>query len=167
MKINVIQREFEENGFRQRSYKISDCKWCCEGIKKLPNIDLYYEVAENTNNPIDEYGVAMDMGIMMLKEETTYDPWEPGLDYTNEYFYKLNYCPVCGEKIDIEIIDSIDVSKELNELNEQRNIICKKRRRTDSIKKKAEYQKEESRLDKLISSYYQTDSLFAGFMKDE
>lgn len=161
MKIQVIQREFNDSGYCQKSYKVCDCKCCCDGIKKLPNIDFYFEYAENTGNPIEEEGVSLDLGIMMQRDVTTYDPWEPNdLGYTQEFFYKLNYCPICGEKIEVEIVDNIDVSEEIKQLREKHAKLTEKFRTTDSIKKKTEYSLEIQRTNKEIDSYYQTDHIF-------
>lgn len=153
MKIQVIQREF--NG--TKSYKICDCKYCCEGIKKLPNIDFEFEDTENTDNPIeDKYEYGQDLGVMLRNEITSYS-W--GDEFTEEYYYKLNYCPICGEKIEIEIVDNIDVSGEYERLTKERDEVNNKCRKTDSKKKEQEYLHRRQELDREIESLYWTDSL--------
>lgn len=160
MKIQVLQREFESDGYYQKSYKICDCQYCCEKIKSIPNIDFYFEYAENTDNPIGEDGVNLDLGVMLQHDVTTYDPWERyDLGYTQEFFYKLDYCPICGEKIEVEIVDNVDVTKEFELLAKERQEVHRKWMKTDSIKKQTEYLNRRQELDREIDSFYQTDRL--------
>ena len=157
MKIQVIQREFESHGSINKSYKICDCKYCCDGIKRLPNINFYFKEANNTDNPIeDDYGYGQDLGVM-LEEVTEYHDW--GDTFTEEYYYKLNYCPICGEKIEVEIVDNVEVTNEYERLSKERDEVHKKWIKTDSIKKKNELQSKRQELDREIESFYWTDSL--------
>lgn len=157
MKIQVVQREFNGN----KSYKICDCKYCCEGIKHLPNVDFHYEITENTDNPIeDECEYGFDLGVMLEHDVTYHEPWDyDDYGYTQEYFYKLDYCPCCGEKIEVEIVDNVDVTQEYERLSKERDEIHKKCCRTDSKKKEAEYLKRRHELDRLIEAFYHTDTL--------
>ena len=111
MKIQVIKRSFSTEYDTVISYKIVDVKYCCDEIKHLPNIDFYYHETENTNG-IGEETYSCDLGIMLVNSVTYHDQWYDSCDYTEDYYYKLNYCPVCGEKIEVEVIDSIDLTKE-------------------------------------------------------
>jgi hypothetical protein len=161
MKIQVIQREFKSHGSYDRSYKICNCEYCCEGIKQIPNIDFYFEVAENTDNPIeDEYGYGFDLGVMLQHSVTYHDPWDyDDYGYEQEYYYKLNCCPICGEKIEVEIVDNIDITTEFESLQKERDEVHKKWTKTDSIKKKNEYEKRRHELDRKMESFYHTDLL--------
>ncbi len=153
MKIQVIQREFNDT----KSYKICDCKYCCDGIKKLPGINFYFEETNNTDNPIeDNYGYGLDLGVM-LEKVSEYHDW--GDTFTEKYYYKLNYCPICGEKIEIEIVDNIDVTKEYEELSKERDEIHKKYMKTDSKKKSRELELQRRELDRKINDFYYTDNL--------
>lgn len=162
MKIKVIQREFSIDGISNKAYRICDCEYCCEGIKQLPNINFHFESTENTDNPIEgEYEEDRDLGIMLQNDITTYDPWEhDDLGYTDSYFYKFNYCPICGEKIEVEIVDNVDVSNEVEDLTREYKVIGDKIKKTDSIKKRTAYYMERHNIDKKINSYYVTDTLF-------
>lgn len=161
MKINVIQREFNNT----KSYKICDCKYCCDGIKKLPCIDFYFENTRNSDNLIeDNYGYGKSLGVM-LKNEVEYSDW--GDSFIEEYFYKLNYCPICGEKIEVDIVDNIDVTSEYERLSKERDEVHKKWTKTDSIKKKSELQSKRQRLDQEIEEFYWTDSLPDRWLDDE
>lgn len=161
MKIQVIQREFESHGSVDKSYKICSCEYCCEGIKHLPNVDFHFEVAENTDNPIeDDYGYGYDLGVMLEHSVTYHDSW--GYDdygYEQEYYYKFNHCPICGEKIEVEIVDNVDVTNEYKSLEKERDEVHKKWSKTDSIKRQNEYLKRRQELDREIGSFYHTDTL--------
>ena len=161
MKIQVIQREFKSHGSYSKSYKICNCEYCCEGIKHLPNIDFYFKVAENTDNPIeDDYGYGQDLGIMLQHSVTYHDPWDyDDYGYTEDYYYKLNYCPICGKKIEVDIVDNVDVTTEYEVLQKERDEVNKKYMKTNSIKKQSEYLKRRQELDREIDNFYHTDSL--------
>ena len=125
MKIKVLERKFKTEHGYSRSYQIIDCIYCCDGIKKLPNVDFYFETTENTDNNIDNgCGNGQNLGIMLKNDVTYYDPYEYNdYGYSEDYFYKFNYCPICGEKIDVEIIDSIDITDEYNLLIERKKYL--------------------------------------------
>lgn len=161
MKIQVIQREFKSHGSHERSYKICNCEYCCEGIKHLPNVDFFFEYTENTDNPVeDDYDYGRDFGIMLEHSVTYHEPWDyDDYGYTQEYYYKLNHCPICGEKIEIEIVDNIDVTAEYEALSKERDEVHKKWVKTDSIKKQNEYLRKRQKLDAEIESFYHTDHL--------
>ena len=160
MKIQVIQREFESHGTYSRSYKICDCKYCCEGIKHLPNVDFYFEATENTDNPIeDEHEEERDLGVMLHKCVTYHDTWYDDYGCDKDYYYKLEYCPICGEKIEVEIVDNVDVTNEYKTLQKERDEVHKKCTKTDSIKKQKEYQRIRQELDAKINALYYTDCL--------
>lgn len=161
MKIQVIQREFKSHGSVDKSYKICNCEYCCEGIKQLPNVDFYFEVAENTDNPIeDDYGYGRDLGVMLQHSITYHDPWEyDDYGYEQEFYYKLNHCPICGEKIEVEIVDNVEVTDVYESLEKERDKIHKKYIKTDSIKKQDEYLRLRQKLDREIEAFYHTDTL--------
>jgi hypothetical protein len=161
MKIQVIQREFKSHGNYERSYKICNCEYCCEGIKHLPNVDFFFEYTENTENSIeDDCGYGKDLGVMLQNSVTYHDAWDyDDYGYTEDYYYKLNFCPICGKKIEVEVIDSIDVTEEYENLSKEREAIHKKWNRTDSIKKQNEYQSIRHKLDQKIETFYHTDML--------
>lgn len=160
MKIQVIQREFNGN----KSYKICDCKYCCEGIKKLPNIDFYFKQTENSDSLIDSNYDCSDIGVM-LRKKVIYESWEDRFE--EEYYYKLNYCPICGEKIEIEIVDNVDITKEYERLKKECDAINKQCRQTDSKKKEKELISKRRQIDMEIESFYMTDTLPGRDEEDE
>lgn len=161
IKIQVIQREFKSSGSYSRSYKICDCKYCCDGIKKLPLINFCFEYTENTDNPLeDDYGYGKDLGVMLLNETVYHDAWDyDDYGYEETYYYKLNYCPICGEKIVVEIVDNVDLTNEYELLVKERDEVHRKINKTDSIKKREELIKSRVKLDNKIESFYHTDRL--------
>lgn len=170
MKIQIIQREFKSHDSYSKSYKICNCEYCCEGIKQLPNINFYFEYTENTDNPIeDDYGYGRDLGVMLQHDVTYHDAWDyDDYGFTENYYYKLHHCPICGEKIEVEIVDNIDVTNEYERLTKERDDVHKKWIKTDSIKKQNEYQKRRQALDAEIDRFYDTDCLpFKGDNNEE
>ena len=161
MKIQVIQREFKSHGSYEKSYKICNCEYCCEGIKNISNIDFFFEYTENTDNPVeDNYNYGRDLGVMLEHSVTYHEPYDyDDYGYTQEYYYKLNYCPICGEEIKIEIVDNVDVTTEYEALKKERDEVHKKWVKTDSIKKQTEYQRKRYELDQKIEEFYHTDKL--------
>ena len=61
------------------------------------------------------------------------------------------------KKIEIEVVDEIDVSEKYNELSKQREELWKKCQRTDSKKKEAELREQVNKLDRQIGSFYWLD----------
>lgn len=161
MKIQVVERKFKAHDINQKSYQVVNCEYCCEGIKELPNIDFYFQQTENTDNQIeDDYEWGQDLGVMLENEVTYHNTWDyDDYGYTEQYYYKLNFCPICGKKIEIEVIDSIDVTEEYEKLSKEREEIHKKWNRTDSIKKQREYENQRRELDMKIEAFYHTDML--------
>jgi len=161
MKINVIKRKFKSvsEDWYNISYKIRDCVYCCEGIKCIPNIDFYYECAENTHNPFEDDGCDKDLGIMLEETRVYNDGWYDDCDFEENYYYKLDYCPCCGEKIEVEVVNNVDVSDEFIDLKKERDKVHKKCMNTDSKKKEQEYLNQRRELDMKIESFYHTDCL--------
>ena len=81
--------------------------------------------------------------------------------YEDEYEqtdnYPIRFCPHCGEKIEISVVDEIDVSDKYKELTKQRDELWKKCQRTDSKKEDSELRKQVRKLDKQIDSFYWLD----------
>lgn len=160
MKIQVIQKEFKSHGSYSKAYKICNCEYCCEEIKHIPNIDFNFGITENTDNPIEEgFEPDKDLGVMLINNIYHEPCYYDDFGYTEDYYYKLNYCPICGKKIEIEIIDNIEVTSEYENLVKEREDVHNKFIKTDSIKKQNEYLKRRQELDREINNFYYTDSL--------
>ncbi len=71
--------------------------------------------------------------------------------------YPIQFCPHCGEKIEISVVEEIDVSDKYNELTKQRKELWKKYQRTDSKKEDYELTKQVRKLDYQIDDFYELD----------
>ena len=70
------------------SYKIKDIEYCCNEMRNQEIFDLQYLP------PID--CMIDNLGVMVEK---------------NDNYYLIRYCPFCGERINISLIDRKDKSK--------------------------------------------------------
>ena len=71
--------------------------------------------------------------------------------------YPIQFCPHCGEKIEILVVDEIDVSDKYNELYKQREDLWQRCQRTDSKKEESELRKQVRKLDDQIDGFYELD----------
>lgn len=159
MKVEIIKINFDN----ETSYKYKPFKHCCNKLKDNPYIDLQHEYIGNTScgscekdncddcSECDDDGYKIDM--MFRYDDTHPDPWED-YDTTNTYFYPIDFCPFCGEQIEIDIIGEEDWTEEYLALTKQRNELNEKRRKTDSKKKEAQLSDEICELDKKIEEFY-------------
>ena len=91
----------------------------------------------------------------MIQEKDTYpEPWEDG--YITDYrYYPIDYCPHCGQPIEIEIIKEEVVTDQYKRLVEQKNAIYKKMKSTDSKKKERELSKEVCLITQKLNNMYE------------
>lgn len=101
-------------------YKILDIDWCCNRLKDNPIIDLTSEYS-------------LEIPQMQIIHSTICRDWED--EWEEQTFYPITYCPFCGEPIEIEIIDTEDVSETYDQLTQQIKELRNKKARTDSINK--------------------------------
>lgn len=76
---------------------------------------------------------------------------------SRQTIFQLNSAPHCGEKIEISVVDKIDVSDKYEELTKQRDELWERCQRTDSKKKESELREQVGKLDKQIDSFYWLD----------
>lgn len=166
MRIEVIKQIVDDTEI----YKIKKMEYCCQKLKRNPMIKLFNEYIENAychhcNVPddfdckdcelqeeADEYGKRLSM---MIQEKDTYpEPWEDG--YITDYrYYPIEYCPHCGQPIEIEIIKEEDVTEQYKRLVEQKNAIYKKMKSTDSKKKERELSEEVCLITQKLNNMYE------------
>lgn len=145
MKIKVEKWTFDGS----ESYKVVDISQCCDSIRSNPLIDFYVECFENSE---DEYGLGL------CKTDTYPEPWEDY--YTTSYqYYKINYCPFCGEPITIEIVDSIDKNAEYKQIKTEVYDLRKKINKCDSKKKEAQMESEFRKKNDLLNQFYQNGNI--------
>ena len=126
------------------AYKIANLEKCCDDIINSENIDLVnnsYEISED------------NCFINLIEKIYDYDGYE------DQNYEKINYCPFCGEPIEIKIISTIDKTEEYNQLSKERENLWKKYNNTDSKKKAEKLRQQVLELDNKINNMYNSDSL--------
>lgn len=148
MKIELIKLKFNDTC----AYKYKPFAHCCDEIQNDKAIiftgeDLAYsDDCWNDERYIPQFCTSHTEVITSYEDE-----WEQADNYP------IQFCPHCGEKIEISVVDEIDVSDKYNELSKQRNELWKKCRRTDSKKKEYELREQVGKLDKQINGFYWLD----------
>lgn len=146
MKIELIKLNFNDTC----AYKYKPFTHCCEAIQNdkaivfagedLVHLDTYWE---------DERYIPR----FCTSHTEIITSYEDEFEQTDNY--PIEFCPHCGEKIDISVVDEIDVSNKYNELTKQREELWKKCQRTDSKKEEFELRKQVRKLDDQINDFYE------------
>lgn len=149
MKIKLIKLKFNDT----HSYKYEPFTYCCN---KIQNDKAIVFTGEDINDIGGEYE---DDGIYIPQFCTSYTQtvgsWEDEWEQTDNF--PIKFCPHCGEKIEISVVDKIDVSDKYEELTKQRDELWERCQRTDSKKKESELREQVGKLDKQIDSFYWLD----------
>ena len=160
MKINVEKRIVHDKKNKEYdivSYRILNKQICCEGIEKLP-FDLHYTVPEydvdSFCNGDDDSGLVL--GLMLEELYTWYDGEDTQEDMK---YYTVSYCPICGEKIEINVIREIDKTEEYYNLKNQYDDLHKKWIKCDSKKRGAELERQWRQINNKLNDYHKTDTL--------
>lgn len=145
MKIDLIKLKFD----RTTSYKYKPFKYCCDEIQNnegiiLTNEDITsWKYMDEENNFIPQFCVSVSEVIGSLDDE---------FERTDNY--PIQFCPHCGEKIEINVVDEVDVSEKFKKLSIQCDELRKKCNKTDSKKKESEMLNQFYELDKQVNGYY-------------
>lgn len=115
MIIELIEQKYT-NG---NSFKIKNTEYCCDGIKNNETIAMNYQ---------DRLPAVCINSTEMIYFE--------GDDYQHDISIPIQYCPHCGKKISLNIVDTIDVSEKYEKLKEDLDILDKKYYETDSVKER-------------------------------
>ena len=151
MKIELIRLKFDD----ALSYKYKPFKYCCD---KIQNDKVIVFTGENLVCN-DIFGlVVRDSDDNIIPQfcnsyTETFNSW--GDEYEQTDNYSIQFCPHCGERIEISVVDEIDVSDKYNELTEQRKELWKKCQRTDSKKEEHELMEQVRKLDDQINDFYE------------
>ena len=147
MKIELIRLKFDDT----HSYKYKPFKYCCDEIQNDKTIVF---IGENINDIGGEYE---DDCIYIPQFCTSYTEtvgsWEDEWEQTDNY--PIQFCPHCGEKIEISVVEEIDASDEYNGLTKKRKELWEKCQRTDSKKKESELRNQVRKLDDQINDFYE------------
>jgi DNA repair exonuclease SbcCD ATPase subunit len=156
MKIKVEKWITDE--YENKSYKIKSIEKCCDKLTNSNNISINNDYCEGDNSYDDD-----SYSVKLVRKEEEGIPWEDYME-TNYYYEKIDFCPFCGEKIEIEFMDEVvDKQEELKQLRKEREEVWSKCRKTDSKKKEQELQKRVRELDDKISEIHMNDD----FTKEE
>lgn len=145
MQIHLVKIRFDNSC----SYKYKPFQYCCQRLKKNKNIIFTNEDFVD-NDLLHEYD---DIPQFCATSTETITSYEDSWDETSNY--PIQYCPHCGEKIEISVTDEIDLSNAYAELEKERKETWEKCRKTDSKKKEAELEKKVRELDRKINWFYE------------
>lgn len=155
MKIALV--ELKING--EKSYKYKPFKYCCAKIRDNPCIVF---TGEDIIEESDDRSI-WNIPKFCIRKEVTQDYWEDTFEYTNNF--PINFCPFCGEKIEVSIAEKKDVSDVYNRLTGKRKSIRGRIMKTDSKSRDIELNKKLQIIDRKIeelcslSEYREVDSL--------
>ena len=143
MKIELIKYTFDNGNI---GYKCKPMRYCCDKLKDNPIIDLVdeYTIGDHTEDLFPS---------VSIWQGEDYTEW--GEDCHTDNYYKINYCPFCGEPIEISVVKEMDLSELYSKLENQRKELWNKYKRTDSIKKQTELHNCVRELDSKINWFYQ------------
>ena len=149
MKIKLVKLKFDD----YLSYKFKPFQYCCRAIQNNKTIiftgedfvyDNFEQEAKYSDDPIPQFCTSYT---------ETVGSWEDEWEQT--YNYPIQFCPYWGKKIEISVVDEIDVSDKYNELSKQRKELWEKCQRTDSKKKEYELEEQVRNLDNQINDFYE------------
>ena len=151
MKIELIRLKFNGN----YSYKYKPFKYCCDTIQDDKAIIFTGEdlvcndifglvVKDSDDNIIPQFCTSYT---------ESFNSWGDEFEQTDNY--PIQFCPYCGEKIEVSVVDEIDVSDKYDELSKQREELWKKCQRTDSKKEEYELREQVRKLDDQINDFYE------------
>ena len=146
MKIELIKLKFNDT----HSYKYKPFKYCCDKIQNDKAIVFTGEDINDIGGEYEDDGIYIPQFCTSHTEViTSYeDEWEQTDNYP------IQFCPHCGRKIEISVVDEIDVSDKYEELTKQRERLWNKCRRTDSKKEESELRKQVVKLDNQMTDSY-------------
>ena len=148
MKIELIRLRFNNTN----SYKYKPFKYCCDEIQSDKAIVFTGEDLVHSNDCWDAERYIPQLCTSYTEVIMSYeDEWEQTDNYP------IQFCPHCGKKIEISVVEEIDVSDKYNELSKQRKELWKKCQRTDSKKEEVELREQVRKLDDQINGFYLLD----------
>ena len=153
MKIELIKLKFSDT----HSYKYKPFTHCCDEIQNDKAIVFTGEdvVCNDTFGLVVRDSDDTTIPQFCNSYTETFNSW--GDEYEQTDNYPIRFCPHCGEKIEISVVDEIDVSDKYEELTKQRDELWKRCQRTDSKKKEAELREQVRKLDNQINGFYLLD----------
>lgn len=146
MIIKIKERKINKH---ESSYKVIDIKSCCEDLIECDSLSL--------NNEDDDFTEGRSYSVKIVETQVNNDPYEY---YPPTYFYKtISYCPFCGNKITVEIVETEDLTEEYKKLEKESRRLHSKRNKTDSKKEEQECNARIREIDKKIRELHYSDTL--------
>lgn len=142
MNIELIRQSIGNNN--GRGYKYKPIKWCCDKLKDNEVINLVDEYTD------DDYGELVP-SVAICHTEVVSD-WED--EWENDYYYRIDFCPFCGEPIKIVIVKEEDVSEIYSKLDKERKETWRKYCKTDSKRKSEELSNTVHNLDDAMNWFH-------------
>lgn len=144
MKLKLIKVKFDETF----AYKYLPFEHCCDAIGKNETItftdqNFAYDIEDDSLYPIPKFCTSYH-----YNESSYDDTWEMTENFP------INYCPHCGEKIEIEVIDETDISSQFTELETKRKHLFRAANKTDSKKRENELREQVRELDQKINWFF-------------
>lgn len=144
MKIELIKYKFDDT----QSFKYKPYQFCCEKIKQAHGIVFTNQNIVGATQEPDDENYNFPQFCINVAEEWDED-W--GMLINN---YPIQYCPYCGEKININLVEELDVDDEFQQLSETcrniKSLIRKAKNKEEQYKITDLYFKTEEQL----NSYY-------------
>lgn len=141
MRFELIRQKFDGNV----SYKIFNTVWCCDELSHNPAITLTDEY------DLDDSQISDPVVAIKSKSQCTDD--HDRFEVTD--YYKINFCPFCGEPVTVTVISEEDVSDDYFRLKKIRKDYWKRAQGADSKKLEKKLLEKVKRLDKEIERLYE------------
>lgn len=139
--MNLSLKEFKVD--ENLAYKITKMDFCCDTIKECSIINLE---TENDYTP----RISICQSVEYYIDGDSYPTFE---------CTPIKFCPFCGKKIKIEIVDKEDVSEYYDELQDKETKLRIKSREIDSRKKSDELTSLARELSDELNYYLTNDSI--------
>lgn len=148
MEIELIRLKFNNT----YSYKYKPFKYCCDKFQNDKAIIFTNEdfICDNIFGEL----IIRDLDDIIVPQFCNSEIVDSWGDVDN---YPIQFCPHCGERIDISVIGEIDVSDKYNKLFKQYEELRKKCQETDSRKEEYELREQIRKIDKQINNFDQLD----------
>lgn len=148
MRIDLIKLKFNNTC----AYKHKPFQYCCDEIQNDKAIVFIDEDLVHSDDCWDDERYIPQFCTSYTE---TFNSWGDEWEQTDNF--PIKFCPHCGEKIEISVVDEIDVSDKYEELIKQRDELWRKCQKTDSKKKESELSEQVRKLNKQIDSFYWLD----------
>lgn len=143
MKIKV--KQIIENG-EVISNKIISVEKCCDKMMEENNFKFRKEYSCDTEET--RFKICYPIRIIEISYEDAFD---------DTYYYGMDYCPFCCEKIEIEVAESEDATKIIERLHNDLMSLRKEIHRADSKSECKMLEQKIHDISSKLDGYYKTD----------